>query len=120
MRRLRKRPGTNRGRVSKNDTYVIEQDVEIVDIDGDGVSDLLATHTVTKNDKKFVEAKVAWYGLDDDILEEFVKVLEEEGLMEGEFKTNKLHQVNSIWKKLTNFSKKINHLADVKSQELDE
>jgi len=111
----------NRKAPKKGDAYVISNDVEIVDVDGNGVADLRAVHKVTKNGELFVDSTVVWYGLDDETMSAFVAALEDSGLVDDEvIETTKFNEVAKSWKNLTKFLKKINDLADVKATELDE
>ena len=111
----------NRKAPKKGDAYVISNDIEIVDVDGDGVADLRAVHKVAKNGELFVDATVVWYGLDDETMSVFVAALEDAGLVDDDVvETTKFNEVAKSWKNLTKFLKKINDLVDVKATELDD
>ena len=103
----------------KGDVYVISNDVAVADVDGDGVSDLVAKHSVTKNGEAFVSSEVVWYGLDEATTEAFLAAMGDEGILEDDVETTKFNVVAKSWKNLTKFLKKINDLADVKATELD-
>jgi len=111
--------GPNRKRVVKGDVYFVDNGVEIVDVDGDGVADLVATHNVSKNGSVFIDAKVVWYGLEEEVVAGFLSAIEDSGLLE-DFETDKFAKVNKSWKKLTRFLNSINKMADQKAQEMGE
>lgn len=116
---MKKEKGPNRGKVQSGDNYVVNTTASRVDIDGDGVSDLLLSHKVTKNGSLFVDASVAWYGLEDEVLDLFEQVLTEEGVL-AEFETNRFGDVAKAWKRLAKFQAGIHKLAEAKSQQLGE
>jgi hypothetical protein len=119
VKRVKSR-GPSRKAPQKGDVYVITNDVAVADVDGDGVSDLIAKHNVTKNGEAFVSSEVVWYGLDEETVAVFLAAMDEEGLTDDEpVKTDKFNVVAKSWKSLTKFLKKINDLADVKAVELD-
>jgi len=118
-KRFRKRRGPNRNKVQKGDLYVVDNDVEIVDVDGDGVADLVATHNVTKNGALFVDVKAVWYGLEEEVVAGFISAIEEAGLLE-DFETNRFAKVNRSWKRLTRFISSINKMADQRALEMGE
>jgi hypothetical protein len=116
-KKVKDKKGPNREKVKAGDVYVVVNEAEIVDVDGDGVTDLVATHEVTKNGALFVESKTVWYGLEDDVKDAFLAILEEEGVL-GEFETTKFRQVNRDWKRLTQFLSRLNKLGDAKADEV--
>jgi hypothetical protein len=119
VKRVKSR-GPSRNAPKKGDVYVIVNDVAVADVDGDGVSDIVAKHQVTKNGQAFVSSETVWYGLDDETTEAFLAAMEENGLLDDEpIETDKFNVVAKLWKNLTKFLKKINDLADVKAEELD-
>jgi len=104
----------------KGDVYVITNDIAAADVDGDGVTDLVAKHNVTKNGEAFVSSETVWYGLDDETCNAFIDAMEEADILDDEpVETDKFNVVAKSWKNLTKFLKKINDLADVKATELD-
>jgi hypothetical protein len=103
----------------KGDVYVITNEVAVADVDGDGVADVVAHHSVTKNGEAFVSSETVWYGLDDETTEAFLAAMEEEELLNEEVETNKFNVVVKEWRKLTKFLKRINDLGDVKAAEID-
>ena len=110
----------NRKAPKKGDVYVVVNDVEVADVDGDGVSDITAKHSVTKNGELFVSAEIVWYGLEGEVADGFVAALEDAGVVDDDVvETDKFGEVAKMWKKLTKFMKRINDLADVKADELD-
>ena len=115
----KEKKGPNRNKIKAGDVYVVDNDFEVVDIDGDGVADLVATHTVTNNGQLLVKSETTWYGLEDSVVDAFVAAAEEAGLFE-DYETDKFNQVNKGWKKITRFLQKIQKLADVKAAELGE
>jgi len=120
VKRVKSR-GPSRKAPKKGDVYVITNDVAVADVDGDGVSDIVAKHNVTKNGEAFVGAEVVWYGLDDETTDVFLAAMDEEGLTDDEpVETDKFNVVAKSWKNLTKFLKKVNDLADVKATELDD
>ena len=99
--------------VRPGDVYVVNTDVEVVDVDGDGLMDVVFTHTVDKNGEKFVNTVVEWYGLGDEVAEAFVQTLSGVGLVEEEnVEYTKFNQVVKHWKQLTRALAKINKLGD--------
>ena len=120
VKRVKTRKPSRKG-PQKGDSYVITNDVAVADVDGDGVSDIVARHTVTKNGEAFVSSEVVWYGLDDETTGAFIAALEDADLVDDEpIETNKFNEVARVWKNLTKFLKTINGLADVKAEELDD
>ena len=106
--------------VKKGDLFVITNDAEVADVDGDGVADVTVKHTVTKNGEDFVDATIVWYGLGTEVADGFVLALEEAGLVDEVLETNNFRRVGRVWKQTTEFFKKINKLADLKADELGE
>jgi hypothetical protein len=110
----------NRKKVQKGDKYVVTNDIEVADVDGDGVADVTAKHQVTKNGELFVSAEIVWYGLEDEVADAFVVALEDAGVVDDDVvETEKFGEVARMWKKLTKFMARINDLADVKADEVD-
>jgi len=113
--------GLSRRPPLSGDLYVLKTDLEIADVDGDGVEDLTYSHQVLKNDEVFVEAKVTWYGLNVEVANQFVGVLEEVGIVDDDvFETSRFNEVLKRWKQLTKALAEINKLGDVVVQQLGE
>ena len=99
--------------VKAGDLYVVNTDIEVVDVDGDGLTDVVFIHAVDTNGEKFVKARVEWYGLGDEIAEAFVETLSYVGLVEeDDVEYNKFNKVVKHWKQLTKALAKINKLGD--------
>ena len=99
--------------IKPGDVYTVRTDVEVDDIDGDGVSDVVFTHSVDKNGESFVECKVVWYGLGPQISELFVQHLAGVGFIdEDSVELHRFGQVVKHWKQLTKALAGINKLGD--------
>ena len=57
--------------IKPGDKYTVSNDVEIVDVDGDGAVDMRLTHMTKRNGDLFFEGKMVWYGIDLVIAEVF-------------------------------------------------
>ena len=105
--------GPSRKEIQPGDVYTVRTDVEVDDIDGDGVSDVVFTHSVDKNGESFVECKVVWYGLGPQISELFVQHLAGVGFIdEDSVELHRFGQVVKHWKQLTKALAGINKLGD--------
>lgn len=120
FKRFRKAKGLNRRRVNKNDHYQIKNDVEVADLNEDGLADVVITHEVLKNDDQFIESKVVWYGLEPEVVDAFIGALDKAGFDNTIIETNKFRVVTEVWKRITQFMKHINDLAEVRIPDLDD
>lgn len=121
IQRKKGRRGLSRKQAQSGDTYQMTTDIEIADVDGDGVSDLVFTHTVDKNDEAWVESKVTWYGLPPEVTQAFIGELAAVGYIDEEvIETNKLNRVVKHWKNLTKALRGINKLGDQLVQQVGE
>jgi len=103
----------NRKPPKAGDTYKVSSDIDVADVDGDGISDITYTHTVLKNDQHFVDATVVWYGLAPPVMSQFVEILAGAGIVNNEvLETTKFNVVVKHWKGLTQALGKINKLGD--------
>jgi hypothetical protein len=113
VQRVRGKKGLSRAPVKSGDLYEMKTDIEVADVDGDGVNDLTFTHSVDRNGAAWVEAKVVWFGLPDDVTELFIEQLGNVGFVDEEVvQTNRLNVVTKHWKNLTRALAGINKLGD--------
>jgi hypothetical protein len=120
MVKVQKVKKLNRKDVEVGNVYSVVNTVLVEDVDGDGVSDITLTHQVDKNGGSFVEASVTWYGIIPGVVEQFLAKLKELGFEDGTVtETKKFGNVVKEWKKITEFLKHINELADAKVAEVD-
>lgn len=121
IQRKKGRRGLSRKQAQSGDTYQMTTDIEIADVDGDGVSDLTFTHTVDKNNEAWVKAEVVWYGLPPEVNQAFIGELAAVGFIDEEVvETNKLNRVVKHWKNLTKALAGINRLGEQLVQQVGE
>ena len=121
IQRKKGKKGPVRKQAQAGDLYQMTTDIEVADVDGDGVNDLTFTHTVDKNNEAWVEAKVVWYGLPPEVTEAFVGQLGNVGFIDDEVvETNKLNRVVKHWKNLTKALAGINKLGEQLVEQMGE
>ena len=113
--------GLNRDKVKPGNVYSIVNTTEVADVDGDQVSDLVLTHKVTCNGDNFVDSKTVWYGLEPEVLDAVLALVDELGLVTVEpIEVTKFNQLIREWRKVTQLLKAMNDLGDVQAEQMGE
>jgi hypothetical protein len=113
VQKVKGKKGPVRKQPVAGDLYQLTTDLEVADVNEDGVSDLTFSHSVAKNNEAWVDAKVVWYGLPAEVSGAFVEALQDVGFVDEEVvETNKVATVVKHWKNLTKALQKINKLGE--------
>lgn len=106
--------GLNRKKdLKKGEVYQVTNDVEVADVDGDEVQDVVFTHEILRDGNVVVQSKTTWFGLGQDIADAFVAALEDVGVTDGEtVEVVGFKKVVRDWRKLTKALGKLNDIGD--------
>jgi hypothetical protein len=112
MSKIKKGIGFSKVRPAKGDVYLFTTDIELRDVNDDGIVDLIVSHEVKKNGQQFTTGSVVWYGLDTETIAGFEAALDDAGIQDGTLELSSLKEVVKEWRKFTKFLKSINDFGD--------
>ena len=113
--------GPNRKKLGKGGEYIVRNDVEVAEVAGSDLSDLMLSHVATVNGFELVNVSATWRGLDNDTVGLFLEALDDAGIEADQvIESNKFGSVSKSWRAITKFLHRINSGADILAVSLDE
>jgi hypothetical protein len=98
--------------LAKGDVFVVTNNLDFVDVDGDGVTDAVFTHKATKNGSLFVESQLTWYGLDDTGIAAIREAFAAGGFGQGTHELRGFKALCREWRKHTKALAKLDDLGE--------
>ncbi len=120
-RKFKKKTKKERRGPQAGDTYRYEIDIEVVDVNGDGINDLVLTQSCTNLTigVKCISARVVWEGMSDAAVVGFEESLEKAGVEDTVKSFDRFSDVVKECKKLTKMLEHINRFGERFAAELD-
>ena len=111
--------GKKRGPIAQGDTLQTVTSVETVDVNGDGIDDLVFKHKteINNGERGCVTASIVWENLPPQVVQAFEAAIEDSKIELGEKDYDAMKPLVKEWRKLTKLLGKINDLGDIYAAE---